>query len=273
MAVIALHPNIRPSASPGADAAPKRYAVMSPLLPALVPRAARGAGLEPYFVDIDPHHWGVSPRGAQKVMAALGRTAADATGDTVALVVPGGPLGCPFDLTPYASVHQRGAPVVMHNAPRNGVRQTRTHRAAILALFQRLLPAHWKRPVLPDGVVPSILPVLCPMNVDRNALVLRMAGEGVRLHLPALTPCHRLPEFRAAPRTALPLTETLIQRAFGLPVAFEMTEADVRRIVDSLIDQERTAPPRRPGRREGLQFLDSLTERFDRPLPVRGHPS
>lgn len=85
-----------------------RYAVMPSFTFAATPLAAMWAGLEPFFVDVDPDDFCVSLPELQRTVEQLG--------DSVAVVVPYAAFGYPMDLAPYAGLVSRGIPVVVDAA-------------------------------------------------------------------------------------------------------------------------------------------------------------
>jgi len=87
---------------------PGRYAVMPSFTFAATPLAAQWAGLEPYFVDVDPKTWCLDPIKLQEAL--------DRLGDEVAMVVPYATFGTGMDLEPYAALHRSGIPVVVDAA-------------------------------------------------------------------------------------------------------------------------------------------------------------
>jgi dTDP-4-amino-4,6-dideoxygalactose transaminase len=86
-----------------------RYAVMPSFTFAATPLAAQWCGLEPYFVDVDPHEWVVDPR---KLRLAL-----DELGEDAAVVVPYATCGTHMELRPYEELVRSGMPVVVDAAP------------------------------------------------------------------------------------------------------------------------------------------------------------
>lgn len=91
------------SRKPGA-----RYAVMPSFTFSATPLAAMWAGLEPFFVDMQPDDFCVSWPELERVLKQLG--------DSVAVVVPYAAFGYPMDLTPYQRLVERGVPVVVDAA-------------------------------------------------------------------------------------------------------------------------------------------------------------
>jgi dTDP-4-amino-4,6-dideoxygalactose transaminase len=88
---------------------PGRYALMPSFTFAATPLAAQWCGLQPYFVDVDPHEWVVDHRRM--------REAIDRHGDDIAVVVPYATCGTHMDLAPYDDLMRRGIPVVVDAAP------------------------------------------------------------------------------------------------------------------------------------------------------------
>lgn len=84
------------------------YAVMPSFTFAATPAAAMWCGLEPYFVDVDPHSWCLD-------VGKLGAAVAE-LGSNVAAVIPYATFGTPLDLTPYKDLVERGVPVVVDAA-------------------------------------------------------------------------------------------------------------------------------------------------------------
>jgi len=91
-----------------------RYAVMPSFTFAATPLAAQWCGLEPYFVDVDPHDWCVNLTQLQNTLAHLG--------DSAAVVVPYATFGTALDLAPYDVLIEQGVPVVVDAAPALGTR-------------------------------------------------------------------------------------------------------------------------------------------------------
>lgn len=85
-----------------------RFAVMPSFTFAATPLAARWAGLEPYFVDVDPASWSLSHPALEVTLASLG--------DDVAVVVPYAAFGSAIDLDRLADLHRNGTPVVVDAA-------------------------------------------------------------------------------------------------------------------------------------------------------------
>lgn len=85
-----------------------RYAVMPSFTFVATPLAARWAGLEPYFVDVDPASWSVSAGEWDAALALLG--------DDVGVVVPCAPFGSAIDLEHLGALHRAGTPVVIDAA-------------------------------------------------------------------------------------------------------------------------------------------------------------
>ncbi|HEU4623052.1 MAG TPA: DegT/DnrJ/EryC1/StrS family aminotransferase [Burkholderiaceae bacterium] len=92
-----------------------RYAVMPSFTFAATPLAAQWCGLEPWFVDIDPHDWCADPSAVMHAVEQLG--------DEVAVVVTYATFGAHLNLAPYDDLMARGIPVVVDAAPCLG-----THR-------------------------------------------------------------------------------------------------------------------------------------------------
>lgn len=86
-----------------------RYALMPSFTFAATPLAAMWCGLEPYFVDIDPHEWCLNLSLVEDLVAQLG--------DQVAVVVPYATFGTALDLSGYERLQARGIPVVVDAAP------------------------------------------------------------------------------------------------------------------------------------------------------------
>jgi dTDP-4-amino-4,6-dideoxygalactose transaminase len=86
-----------------------RFAVMPSFTFAATPLAAQWCGLEPYFVDVDPHEWVVDHKKLRRALDDLGRDAA--------VVVPYATCGTHMDLRPYDDLVKSGLPVVVDAAP------------------------------------------------------------------------------------------------------------------------------------------------------------
>jgi dTDP-4-amino-4,6-dideoxygalactose transaminase len=94
-----------------------RYAIMPSFTFAATPLAAMWAGLEPYFIDVEPDTFAI---GAQSLQRAL-----DDLGEEVAVVVPYAAFGLPIALDIYTQVVESGIPVVADAAASFGA----THEA------------------------------------------------------------------------------------------------------------------------------------------------
>jgi dTDP-4-amino-4,6-dideoxygalactose transaminase len=88
---------------------PGKYAVMPSFTFAATPLAAQWCGLEPYFVDVDPHEWVVDHPKLQSILKRHG--------DDIAVVVPYATCGTHMDLEPYEEMMRSGLPVVVDAAP------------------------------------------------------------------------------------------------------------------------------------------------------------
>jgi dTDP-4-amino-4,6-dideoxygalactose transaminase len=87
---------------------PGRYAVMPSFTFAATPLAAQWAGLDPYFVDVDPETWCLDPIKLQEAL--------DHLGEEIAVVVPYATFGTGLDLKFYAELHRSSVPVVVDAA-------------------------------------------------------------------------------------------------------------------------------------------------------------
>lgn len=90
-----------------------RLVVMPSFTFPALPLAAQWAGLEPFFVDVDPETWTLCPDMVEQVVGELG--------DSVAAVTPYAALGTALPLDPYARLHRQGIPVVVDAASGFGV--------------------------------------------------------------------------------------------------------------------------------------------------------
>ncbi|MFZ5723086.1 MAG: DegT/DnrJ/EryC1/StrS family aminotransferase [Pseudomonadota bacterium] len=106
-ATLGLMLAIRALARPGA-----RYALMPSFTFAATPLSAIWCGLEPWFVDVDPHTWCMDEEKLASALAHLGEEAA--------VVVPYPAFGTWESLRPYARLHREGMPVVVDAAPAFG---------------------------------------------------------------------------------------------------------------------------------------------------------
>lgn len=86
----------------------RRYVIMPSFTFAATPLAARWAGFEPYFVDVDEDSWLASYDSIQRALHILG--------DEVAAVMPYATFGNNFPLDFYTALHQSGVPVVIDAA-------------------------------------------------------------------------------------------------------------------------------------------------------------
>jgi dTDP-4-amino-4,6-dideoxygalactose transaminase len=86
-----------------------RYALMPSFTFAATPLAAMWCGLEPYFIDIDPHSWCMDETILLDTIKKLK--------DKVAVVIPYATFGTCLDLSLYHSLHKSGIPVVVDAAP------------------------------------------------------------------------------------------------------------------------------------------------------------
>jgi dTDP-4-amino-4,6-dideoxygalactose transaminase len=86
----------------------RRYAIMPSFTFAATAQAALWAGLEPFFVDVDPELWTVQ---SDEVLAAI-----DKLGSENCVAVPYATFGSPLDLRPYAALESAGVPVVVDAA-------------------------------------------------------------------------------------------------------------------------------------------------------------
>jgi dTDP-4-amino-4,6-dideoxygalactose transaminase len=91
-----------------------RYAIMPSFTFAATPLAAQWAGLEPWFVDVDPHTWCMDLNGLTQAISELG--------EEVAVVVPYATFGTGMALEPYTSLQARGIPVVIDAAASFGTK-------------------------------------------------------------------------------------------------------------------------------------------------------
>lgn len=108
-ATLGLMLAIKALARPGA-----RYALMPSFTFAATPLSAIWCGLEPWFVDIDPHSWCMDEA---KLDAALQQL-----GDQAAVVVPYPTFATHAPLARYADLHRSGMPVVVDAAPGFGTK-------------------------------------------------------------------------------------------------------------------------------------------------------
>lgn len=86
-----------------------RYALMPSFTFPAAPLAAMWAGLEPYFVDIQPGTWFMDLAAVEQAVERLDRD--------VGVVVPYATFGNNLPLAPYGSLHESGVPVVVDAAP------------------------------------------------------------------------------------------------------------------------------------------------------------
>lgn len=86
----------------------RKYAVMPSFTFAATPLAAIWNGLEPYFVDIDPHTWCMDTRLLNEVI--------EQHGEEIAVIVPYAAFGTDLDLSLYEQLHLAGWPVVIDAA-------------------------------------------------------------------------------------------------------------------------------------------------------------
>lgn len=93
----------------GPASEPHRRALMPAWTFVATPQAAVLAGLEPYFADVDPHSWQITPRIAKAAIAA--------SAVRVAVVVVVGPFGAPVDTAAWERfADETGVPVVIDAA-------------------------------------------------------------------------------------------------------------------------------------------------------------
>lgn len=102
---LALRQHSRPSG---------RYIVMPSFTFAATPLAARWAGFDPYFVDVDIDTWMVSEQAVTEAVSELG--------DEVAAVMPYATFGNNLDLCFYETLERQGVPVVVDAAASLGSR-------------------------------------------------------------------------------------------------------------------------------------------------------
>lgn len=101
-ATLALAQTLRALAPAGAG-----VCVMPSWTFSATPSAAVWAGLEPYFVDVDPHSWAISPDHVRQVMKTR----------QVGAVIVVAPFGAPLDLSVWdAFTHETGVPVIVDAA-------------------------------------------------------------------------------------------------------------------------------------------------------------
>jgi dTDP-4-amino-4,6-dideoxygalactose transaminase len=98
--IIALQASARPSG---------RYVLMPSFTFAATALAAKWAGFQPYFIDIDPKNWTVDTRQIEEAISTLG--------DDVAAVMPYATFGTTLDLSYYQELEERGIPVIVDAAP------------------------------------------------------------------------------------------------------------------------------------------------------------
>ena len=79
-----------------------------------------------------------------------------------------------------------------------------------------------------------ILPVLLPMGTDRAQVMARMRDAGIQTSV-HYRPVHQMTAFQSQAAT-LPRTEALAERELTLPLYPTMQEADVREVVDRLVE-------------------------------------
>ena len=85
-----------------------KYAVMPSFTFAATPLAAIWAGLEPYFIDIDPHDWCMDVKQVDRVINELG--------DDIGVIVPYAAFGVNSNLEYYQCLQESGIPVVVDAA-------------------------------------------------------------------------------------------------------------------------------------------------------------
>ena len=88
---------------------PGKYVIMPSFTFAATALSAKWAGLQPFFVDIDPNTWTLD---TEQVLEAI-----DTLGDDVAAVMPYATFGTALDLAFYEDLEQRGIPVIVDAAP------------------------------------------------------------------------------------------------------------------------------------------------------------
>lgn len=93
----------------------RKFALMPSFTFAATPLSAMWAGLEPFFVDIDPETWNMSHQSLEDAMAILG--------DDVAVIIPYSAMGNPVDVAYYEKHIANGIPVVVDAASSFGTRE------------------------------------------------------------------------------------------------------------------------------------------------------
>lgn len=86
-----------------------------------------------------------------------------------------------------------------------------------------------------EGIVPiQFMPALCPDGQSNQRRVADLARRGIDARTYFSPACHQQPQFDAAPRTAMTVTEQVAERVISLPLWEEMPSRDVNRIVQGL---------------------------------------
>ncbi|MDH5545021.1 MAG: DegT/DnrJ/EryC1/StrS family aminotransferase [Gammaproteobacteria bacterium] len=93
----------------------RKFALMPSFTFAATPLAAMWAGLEPFFVDVNPDTWNMCHQSLEDAIAILG--------DDVAVIVPYSAMGNPIDVDYYEQHIANGLPVVVDAASSFGTRQ------------------------------------------------------------------------------------------------------------------------------------------------------
>lgn len=125
-------------------------------------------------------------------------------------------------------------------------------RRAIAARYSALLAdAPVVLPPLPaDGEAVSHLYVIrCP---ERDALAAHLHLQGIRTGLHYPVPCHRQPAVTSVlPRVRLPRTERYVDEILSLPIFPELSDAEVDRVVEAILDFYRGGHARANGNGQG----------------------
>jgi dTDP-4-amino-4,6-dideoxygalactose transaminase len=91
------------------------------------------------------------------------------------------------------------------------------------------------------------LPLLAPDVASRDRLMRNAAARGIELRRYFVPPCHEHPQFAAAPRGDLTMTDRLGARVVSLPLWEDMTDEMLGRIVASLVESTDAMEPRHAG--------------------------
>ncbi|NHN29802.1 DegT/DnrJ/EryC1/StrS family aminotransferase [Paenibacillus agricola] len=87
-----------------------------------------------------------------------------------------------------------------------------------------------------EGKIPhQFMSICCPEGQQNSDIIHSLASQNIEARTYFSPPCHQHPLFTAHPHTPLPVTEKISSRIVSLPLWEEMTNQDVRLVVEGMV--------------------------------------